>query len=134
MHLRNPNVRFYIRLTKTSGKIVDAIMHPHSKFEHFISNIDAEVKKLQALRDAGHVAQTTDMMELMSETSLSRSISLMPREDFLIRCVAVVARMYQNFESQSNAIGTSMEMVNTKLENLIGLTTRKPTLLLSFDS
>lgn len=109
-------------------------MHPHSKFEHFISNIDAEVKKLQALRDAGHVAQTTDMMELMSETSLSRSISLMPREDFLIRCVAVVARMYQNFESQSNAIGTSMEMVNTKLENLIGLTTRKPTLLLSFDS
>jgi len=77
MHLRNLNARLYIRLTKTSGKIVDAIMHPRSKFEDFISNIDAEVKKLYALRDAGHVAQTTDMMELMSETSLSRSISSM---------------------------------------------------------
>jgi hypothetical protein len=77
MHLRNLNVRLYIRLTKTSGKIVDAIMHPRSKFEDFISNIDAEVKKLHALRDAGHVAQTADMMELMSETSLSRSISSM---------------------------------------------------------
>jgi hypothetical protein len=82
MHLRNLNVRFCLRLTKISGKIVDAIMHPRSKFEGFISNIDAEVKKLHDLRDAGHVAQTTDMMELMSETSLSRSIFSMSREDF----------------------------------------------------
>jgi hypothetical protein len=57
-------------------------MHPRSKFENSISNIDVDVKKLQALRDAGHIAQTTDMMELMSETSLGRSISSTSTQSF----------------------------------------------------
>jgi hypothetical protein len=99
-------------------------MHPRSKFEESIGNIDIDLKKLHALRDAGHVAQTTDMMELMSETSLGK-IVISLYAICLTGCIIVVARMYQNFESQSNAIGTSMEMVNTKLESLIGQTTRK---------
>jgi hypothetical protein len=49
-------------------------MHPRSKFEACINDIEAELKKLHALRDAGHVAQTTDMLELMSETSLGKLV------------------------------------------------------------
>jgi hypothetical protein len=51
-------------------------MHPRSKFDACINDIEAEVKKLHALRDAGHIAQTTDMMELMSETSLRKLLNL----------------------------------------------------------
>ena len=58
---------------KNVDKILDAITHPRSKFEPCISDIEAELKKLHDLRDAGHVAQTTDnMLELMSETSLGK--------------------------------------------------------------
>ena len=108
-------------------------MHPRSKFEACISHIEAESKKLHALRDAGHVAQTTDMLELMSETSLGKLvedvivIQIINVRTFLTWLHKVVARMYENFESQSNAIGTSLEMVNTKLEALLGQTNRKST-------
>ena len=53
-------------------------MHPRSKFEACISDIEAELKKLHDLRDAGHVAQTTDMLELMSETSLGKLLGDVP--------------------------------------------------------
>jgi hypothetical protein len=107
------------------GKLVDAIINPSSKFEEVISEIEAEVKNLYALREAGHIAQATDMMELVSETSLGLSYFVSARRSVLTRYGTVVARISQNFEIQSNAIGTSMEMVNTKLEALLRQTSRK---------
>jgi hypothetical protein len=55
-------------LTRPPGKLVDAIFHPNSKFDAFISNVEAEIKKMNALKDAGQVAQTADMRELVLET------------------------------------------------------------------
>ncbi|KAH8883296.1 hypothetical protein GQ53DRAFT_753005 [Thozetella sp. PMI_491] len=82
------------------GKLVDAVLQPASKFDVHITKINGELKVLNELKDAGHIAQTADMMEIVSGTGV------------------VIQKLYRNFESQASAIGTSMDIINTKLDNL----------------
>ncbi|KAF2100847.1 hypothetical protein NA57DRAFT_74446 [Rhizodiscina lignyota] len=81
-------------------KIVDVILHPENKFGDYIKDIELELTKLHALKEAGHIAQSADMMKMMTDTGL------------------VVAKLYENFESQHSALSTTMEMMNMKLETL----------------
>ncbi|KAI9667781.1 MAG: hypothetical protein M1821_000600 [Bathelium mastoideum] len=82
------------------GKLVDAIFRAEGKFDVHVKNIEHEVQKMHAFKDAGHVAQSDDMMKTISKTG------------------QVVVRIYENFECQANAIGTSLETLNSKVENL----------------
>lgn len=52
------------------GKLVDAFFQPNSKFDTYISNVEAEVQTINTLKEAGHVAQTADMMSLVEGTGL----------------------------------------------------------------
>ncbi|KKY29196.1 hypothetical protein UCRPC4_g00102 [Phaeomoniella chlamydospora] len=102
MKLLDEAVVFY-RGGKLS-KLVDAVLQPTNKFSAFVSDIEDEIKVLNALKDAEHVAQAANMMEVVSGTG------------------HIVARMYENVESQSVAVGTSMEILNTKLDLLTAQT------------
>ena len=55
------------------GKLVDAVLQPNSKFDDFVSKIDDEIKTISELKDAGHVAQATDMMDVVTDTGISTS-------------------------------------------------------------
>ncbi|KAH0545285.1 hypothetical protein FGG08_000584 [Glutinoglossum americanum] len=52
------------------------------------------------LKDAGHIAQAADMMEVVTDTGI------------------VVAKLHESFTNKANAIGTSMEILNSKLDEL----------------
>ncbi|KAI9703002.1 MAG: hypothetical protein M1820_005993 [Bogoriella megaspora] len=87
----------YFRGGKLS-KLVDAICHPESKLDEHIKHIERGIRRLNALKEAGHMAQSADMMKVVSDTG------------------KVVAKLYENLECQANAIGTSMEMMNAKID------------------
>ncbi|KAL9088217.1 MAG: hypothetical protein Q9165_006344 [Trypethelium subeluteriae] len=90
------------------GKLVDAIFQAEGKFDVHVKNIGSQVQKMHALKDAGHIAQNADMMKIISSTG------------------QVVVRIYENFECQANAIGTSLEIFemarySRELQDLITL-------------
>ncbi len=45
-------------------------LQPTSKFDEYIARVDAEIKIMNELKDAGHIAQTADMMDIISGTGL----------------------------------------------------------------
>ena len=49
-------------------RLVDAVLKPDSKFKDYIKNVETELKTINQLRDAGHVAQTADMMDVVTGT------------------------------------------------------------------
>ncbi len=55
---------------QTSEQLVDAVLQPNSKFDEYITKIDAEIRNMNELKDAGHIAQTADMMDMISGTGL----------------------------------------------------------------
>ncbi|KAK0611412.1 hypothetical protein B0T14DRAFT_327836 [Immersiella caudata] len=82
------------------SKLIDAVLRPSSTFDDCISKIEEEIKTMKELKDAGHIAQAADMMEFVADTGV------------------VVARLHESFTAKSNAIGTSMEIINSKLDEL----------------
>lgn len=93
---------------------MDIILHPDNKFDDYIKDIEREVKRLHALKEAGHIAQSADMMKMVTDTGV------------------VVARLYENFESQHSAISTTMEMMSWKIESLSSDTNSKSHLFQNF--
>ena len=81
------------------GKIIDAVIQPaESKFEKHIKDIELSIEKMNSLKDAAHVAQQNDMQELLKDTG------------------HVVARMFQNFECAAVAMGSSIAMIDQKID------------------
>ena len=63
----------------TLGKLVDAVLHPKFKLDESIEKIEREIKVMNDLKDAGHIAQTADMMDIVSGTGLRQLPSCFPR-------------------------------------------------------
>jgi hypothetical protein len=66
------------------GKLVDAVLQPDSKFDDYISRINEEIRIMNELKDAGHIAQAADMMEVVTDTGTGLSSSLIPSSAFKI--------------------------------------------------
>ena len=62
------------------GKIRAAILQPKSKIDECAKDIEAEIKTLHALKEAGHIAQAFDMTGMVSDTAqgLSNLLILFP--------------------------------------------------------
>lgn len=56
------------QLTSCPGKLVDAICHPESKLDEHVKRIEREIGRLNALKEASHMAQNTDMMKMVAGT------------------------------------------------------------------
>lgn len=54
------------------GKLVDAIFQAEAKFDDHIKNIERDVQKMNALKEAGHIAQSADMHKIISNTGQGR--------------------------------------------------------------
>jgi hypothetical protein len=50
------------------AKLLDAILKPNFKFDDYISQIDREIKTINEHKDAGHIAQSADMMDVVTDT------------------------------------------------------------------
>jgi hypothetical protein len=106
------------------GKLVDAVLQPtETKFQKCISQIDAEVKKLEDLKNVAHEAQTTDIKDVVTETSrgalcISSFFSSYVLQAPLIDDYIVTTRLYDNFEKATMAIGISMESFGNRLNGL----------------
>ncbi|KAK3985454.1 hypothetical protein QBC44DRAFT_299081 [Cladorrhinum sp. PSN332] len=82
------------------NKLVDALLNNRSKFQDLIDDLEVEYKTMQELKDASHVAQTADMMDVVSDTN------------------RIVTKLYENFHSQTLAISMSMEILHSKMHSL----------------
>ncbi|ETS86640.1 hypothetical protein PFICI_00468 [Pestalotiopsis fici W106-1] len=83
------------------GKLVDAVLQPtEPKFQKSMDQIDAEVKKMQDLKDVAHEAQTIDIKDTV--TGNAKAIS----------------RLHENFEKATIAIGISMELISERMTGL----------------
>jgi hypothetical protein len=83
------------------GKLVDAVMlSGEDRFAQHIALITAQAEKLRELRDAGHVAQQSDMKTLLGNTS------------------EVVGHLYEGFEDFATAIGASLMVLDQKSHDL----------------
>ena len=49
------------------------MLQPNSKFTDLVKAVDAELRTIDGLKDAGHIAQTADMMEIVSGTGQRES-------------------------------------------------------------
>ena len=55
---------------------MDAVLQPtESKFDMYIANIEEEVKKMEALKNVAHEAQTADIQKILKDTGEGTSIS-----------------------------------------------------------
>ncbi|KAM0820711.1 hypothetical protein AB5N19_06531 [Seiridium cardinale] len=80
------------------GKLVDAVLQPtDSKFDGYIARIDAEVKKMDDLKNIAHEAQAMDIHETVTNTS------------------KVVSDLYEDFHKVSITLGFGMEALNERL-------------------
>ncbi|KAK6075788.1 ankyrin domain protein [Seiridium cupressi] len=87
-----------------AGKLVDAVLQPmDSKFDGYIARIDAEVKKMDDLKNIAHEAQAMDIHETVTNTS------------------KVVSDLYEDFHKVSITLGFGMEALN---ERLLGVESR----------
>ncbi|KAK9779115.1 hypothetical protein SCAR479_03982 [Seiridium cardinale] len=81
-----------------AGKLVDAVLQPtDSKFDGYIARIDAEVKKMDDLKNIAHEAQAMDIHETVTNTS------------------KVVSDLYEDFHKVSITLGFGMEALNERL-------------------
>ncbi|KAK9423588.1 hypothetical protein SUNI508_04069 [Seiridium unicorne] len=80
------------------GKLVDAVLQPmDSKFDGYIARIDAEVKKMDDLKNIAHEAQAMDIHETVTKTN------------------KVVSDLYEDFHQVSITLGFGMEALNERL-------------------
>ncbi|KAK4224661.1 hypothetical protein QBC38DRAFT_485064 [Podospora fimiseda] len=82
------------------NKLVDALLNNTSKLENLIADLEVDYKAMQELKDASHVAQTADMLDVVSDTN------------------RIVSNLYQNFQSQTAAMSMSMELLHSKMHSL----------------
>ena len=79
------------------SKLVDAVMlSGEDRFAQHVALITVQAEKLRELRDAGHVAQQSDMKTLLENTS------------------EVVGYLYEGFEDFATAVGASLMAVDQK--------------------
>jgi hypothetical protein len=51
------------------GKLVDAVLQPtKNKLDSCIAKVEIEVKKLEALKNVAHEAQTADIRDIVEDT------------------------------------------------------------------
>ncbi|KAK0643995.1 hypothetical protein B0T16DRAFT_392430 [Cercophora newfieldiana] len=86
------------------SRLVDAFLNNVSKFDDLIEDLDNEYKTMHELKDATHIVQTASIMDVVSETGRA------------------MAKLQENFESQTSAINLSMSIINSKLHNLTAQT------------
>ncbi|KIM98562.1 hypothetical protein OIDMADRAFT_56911 [Oidiodendron maius Zn] len=83
------------------GKLMDAVLQPtKTKLDSYVANVEKQVKKMEALKNVAHEAQTADLKDIVKDTG------------------SVVAKLYQSIERSTTAIGISMEILNDRIDCL----------------
>ena len=78
-----------------------------SKLDGYMADVEDEIKTMNELKDAGHIAQTADMMEIVADTGI------------------VVGKLHESLVSKADAISTAMGIISAKLDHIALGTGRK---------
>jgi len=93
---------------KNPDKLLDAMLRPtESKLDGYMSDIDDEIKTMNELKDAGHIAQTVDIMEIITDTGI------------------MVGKLHESLASKADAISTAMGIISARLDHIALETGRK---------
>ena len=93
---------------KNPDKLLDAMLRPtESKLDGYMADVEDEIKTMNELKDAGHIAQTADMMGIIADTGI------------------VVGKLHESLVSKADAISTAMGIISARLDHIALGTGRK---------